>query len=267
MDASQSFRPPLSPAPSHREAGSRVTGSRESGRSKLHVAVAEAFEAEILAGRLKIGERLPAEAEIARDCGVSVRAVREALQVLETKGLIERRHGERAIVVRNDVGQFLGSLLRNIEQLLSRDPQYLLQMMEVRQMIEAEVAGRLAQGGGAVEPGVEQALAGMRQAVEEEDSDAFEKYDAEFHLGLVQSVKNDVLDILYGELFTLIGQVIRLASRVPRKPLASAYDEHARIYQLIRSGNALAARKAIRRQLDGSAGYLKIVFDAVRAAK
>ncbi|MDR3440461.1 FCD domain-containing protein [Telmatospirillum sp.] len=230
-------------------------------RDRLNHSVVEAIEADILSGKLRIGDRLPAEAELGRIFHISTRSVREALQILETKGLIRRKHGERANVVRDDVGAFLGSLAVTVKQFFSTEPRYLVQLMDIRSMIEVESVGRLAQGEGQMSDEVERALAGMRAAVDADDFSSFTCHDAEFHLGLVHSIDNDILHVFYDNLFALVLEVIQVTSRVPNKPLAQAYAEHEGIYRLIKAKNSQAAKAAIGRQIESSAGYLRIAIE------
>lgn len=61
--------------------------------------VAEAVRCE-LGARFGTGRPLPSDATLARQFGVSVRTVREALLVLESDGLVRRRHGVGTIVLR-----------------------------------------------------------------------------------------------------------------------------------------------------------------------
>ena len=243
----------------------RPAGASE--RNKLHVPVVEVFEAKILSGELPIGDRLPAEAEIARTFGVSTRSVREAVQILETKGLIRRKHGERALVVRDDVGEFLGSLAMTVRQLFSQKSDYVVQLMDVRRMIEIEVVGRLSSGEGSLNQEVEDAIAGMRRAADAGDFARFAECDAGFHLGLVHSVGNEILNVFYNNLFALIIEVIRVSSRVPKKPLDAAYAEHEEIYRLISTGDSEGAQNAMRRQIEGSARYLKVALDRKNSKK
>lgn len=56
-------------------------------RNKLYSLVVSSFEDRILSGSLKVGNRMPSEAEIARQFNVSTRSVRDAMQILEIKGL------------------------------------------------------------------------------------------------------------------------------------------------------------------------------------
>ncbi len=236
------------------------TARRGIERDKLHVSVVQALESQILSGALKVGERLSSEAEIARVHNVSTRSVREALQILETKGLVRRRHGERAMVVRDDVNEFLGSLALTVKQLFADRPAYLVQLMDVRRIIESEVVLRLANEGRKV-PAAETALERMRIAAEEDDQQAFTDGDARFHLALVRAAGNEILDVLYDNLFSIIVDIIRVSSRVPRKSLEEGYAEHDEIYRLIRARDRQGAVAAIRGQIDHSSDYLRVILD------
>ena len=236
-------------------------------RDKLHLSVAGEFETRILTGQIPIGERLPSEGEIARDFGVSTRSVREAMQILETKGLVQRRHGERTIVLRNDVGGFLDTLAVTVRQFFSTAPDYLVQLMDVRRMIEIEVLGLLTSKGGAMNAEVEQALEAMRVARDSSDFAGFVDADAAFHLALVHSAGNQILSVFYDNLYGLITEVIRVTSRVPTKSLDEAYAEHADIYARIFSRDADGAKALMRAQIDNSAAYLRVAIEKANKEK
>lgn len=229
-------------------------------RGRLHATVAEELEEQILSGELPVGERLPSESAVALAFGVSTRSVREAIQILETKGLVRRRHGERTVVVRNDVSHFLGTLAVSLQQLFSSDPGYLDELMQVRRMIEVEVAGTLADRADPIGAVFREALENLRAAADAGDQPAFADCDAEFHAAMVASAGNSVLSELYRNLFALIIEVIRVSIRVPRKSLGEAYGEHARIFELIEARDAAGARAAVRHHIDNSSAYLEIAL-------
>jgi len=230
-------------------------------RDKLHVSVVSAIEAQILSGELKVGARLPSEAEIGRQFAISTRSVREGLQILETKGLVRRRHGERAEVVRDDVEQFLGSLASTVRSLFAKDPDYLVQLMDVRRMFELEAVGRLAAGEGRLSDDVTQALADMSAA---KDFAQYAQSDADFHKALVQSLGNEILSTVYGNLYALITDVIRLTSRQASKTQAEGVAEHEAIHAAIARGDVEASRALMREHIDNSTLYLQ---QAISAAK
>ena len=252
------------PAPVE-ESGLGERSGRE--RNKLAVSLVNAIESRIFSGALKVGDRLPAEAEIARLYGVSTRSVREALQILETKGLLRRKHGERAMVVRDDVAEFMSSLAVTVKQLFAEKSEFLVQLMDVRRIIESEVVLRLSSGDFTVGGEVTAALDEMKAAADAGDSRRFTDADAKFHLGLVRSVGNGILNVLYDNLFSIIVDVIRVSSRVPDKSLEAGYAEHEEIHRLIVERDSEAAVAAIRRQIDNSANYLRVALDNAALSK
>lgn len=238
-----------------------VTATAVPDRGKLHMSVVTAIEGQILSGELKVGTRLPSEAELARRFAISTRSVREGLQVLEAKGLVRRRQGERAEVVRDDVGQYLGTLATTVTSLFSSDPDYLVQLMDVRRMFEVEVVGRLAAGEAPLSADVAAALAALDRA---EDFSSYAEADASFHQALVQSLGNEILSSVYGNLYALITDIIRLTSRVPRKTKAEGVAEHKAIFEAIAAGNVNVSRALVREHIDNSTAYLQ---QAIAASK
>jgi GntR family transcriptional repressor for pyruvate dehydrogenase complex len=235
-------------------------------RNRLYVSVVSDIEAQILSGALRVGDRLPAEAEIARRFAISTRSVREALQILETKGLVRRRHGERAEVVRDDVGQYLDSLASTVSVLVARDPAYLKKLMDVRAMFELEVVGRLASGEGRLGGPIDAALAQMRASVPDNDFMTFTAGDAAFHRALVQALDNDVMSTLHGNLHGIIAEVIRVSSSIPRKSAAEGLAEHEAIYDAILARDVAASRRLMAEHIANSGSYLQSAVLAAQQA-
>src|SRR5690242_21915288 len=63
-------------------------------KTKVYAEVAAQIQRLIAEGRLKPGDKLPPERELAEIFGVSRSSVRDAIRVLEVQGLVEPRHGE-----------------------------------------------------------------------------------------------------------------------------------------------------------------------------
>ena len=60
---------------------------------RISDAVAASLERRILEGSLKPGDRLPPERELAIELGVSRPSLREAIQKLASKGMVQSRQG------------------------------------------------------------------------------------------------------------------------------------------------------------------------------
>src|SRR5919202_2607288 len=78
-------------------------------------AIVEQMRTAILSGRLKQGERLPPERELASQFGVSRVTVRDALRALEATGLVEIRVGARGgAFVRAPSGSIVGQAMADM---------------------------------------------------------------------------------------------------------------------------------------------------------
>ncbi|QOL82332.1 FadR/GntR family transcriptional regulator [Pseudooceanicola spongiae] len=238
-----------------------LTPPPNGNRERLHVTVQATLEERILGGDLKVGDKLASESRIAQEFGVSTRSVREAIQALETKGLVQRRHGGNTTVVRRDVNEFIGSLAVTVRQQLAGDPAYLRELIQARQMIETEVIDLLVASETPVNADVETALAGMRTARDEGDFDGFVNADAAFHLALVRCSGNRILAIMYENFANLISDMIQVSSRVPTKSLDEAYTEHEEIFARIRDHNGPGAKDLMRDQIARSGEYLRIAIE------
>ena len=93
----------------------------------------------ILEGGMRPGDKLPSMAELEARLGVSHTVMREALRVLETRGLVQIQHGKGAVVSQSP-SQALGASFSTIFQLHDGTMAHL---MEFRAILETEVA-RLA---------------------------------------------------------------------------------------------------------------------------
>src|SRR5215471_10720144 len=76
-------------------------------RQKLNEQIAEKIQLQITDGKLKPGDRLPPERELASLLKVNRATVREAIHLLRERGLVERKNGRGTHIVAmlpNDVG-------------------------------------------------------------------------------------------------------------------------------------------------------------------
>jgi GntR family transcriptional repressor for pyruvate dehydrogenase complex len=99
---------------------------------KVSDIVAESLEQMILDNTYRSGEKLPSERELAKQFEVSRPSVREAIQLLEAKGLISRRQGGGNFVNADLQQGFADPLF----QLLSSQPESQYDLLEFRHAIE-----------------------------------------------------------------------------------------------------------------------------------
>ena len=103
---------------------------------KLSDAIVTALEPMILEGSLRPGEKLPSERDLAKQFEVSRPSVREAIQALESKGLLYRRQGGGTYVQE----QLWKSLSDPVLELIANDPESQYDLLEFRHATEGMLA-------------------------------------------------------------------------------------------------------------------------------
>jgi GntR family transcriptional regulator, transcriptional repressor for pyruvate dehydrogenase complex len=197
------------------------------------------------------GDRLPTEAAIMAEFGVSRTVVREALSKLQAAGLVQTRHGIGTFVV--DGGQAAPFRVAP-EQLATL--QDVIAVLELRIAIETEAAALAAQRRSEADlAGLRDAVAAFAEAVEA-GRDAVAP-DFQFHAGIARATQNTRFADLIGALGQGAIPRARLAGTVERSAEQKDYlrrvnVEHESILDAISAGDAEGARAAMRTHLANS---------------
>lgn len=212
--------------------------------------VADDLARQILS-ELSPGSSLPSEAELAERYDVSRLTIREAVKMLEGRGLIESQRGRRAVVRAPDGSAFSDFLISVVRY----DPKGLFDLIEVRLSLEVQSATLAAKHASrAAIAAIEHALEGMRQAaIDNLDSDAselaFHTFDVGFHEAVALASGNRVM----GYLFEAMSLPLREGFYISRRgheerghTIQDTIDAHQRILDCIKNGNGRAAGEAMR---------------------
>jgi len=210
--------------------------------------VADVMAARIRAGRLAAGDKLPTEATLVDQFSVSRTVVREALSRLKSLGLVESRQGSGVFV------KEVGFSPLNFEAKSVASRQAVIQMVEVRRALEAEVAALAAQRRTKADiKHIHKSIAELDKAVLAGGDGVLE--DVKYHLAIAEAARNP---FLMGTL-QYLGQFLQGATRVTRANEARRGDfarqvreEHDLIGQAIEAGDADAARKAAASHMDNA---------------
>lgn len=224
-------------------------------RTRLRDRAADQLLEMVVSGGLEPGERLPPERELCAHLGVSRTVVREALNLLEARGLISIEHGRGAVVSGGDpraVRDALGLLLRV-------QPKTLWELLEIRGILEVEVAGLAAERAGPEDvAAMHHQLDRMRESIAAPEG--YVDADVEFHALLARGARNDVL-------LTMLEPVVELL-RASRRVSAArvgnalrALGEHGRILDRVEEGDAGGAREEMRTHLAETAGDIEAAID------
>jgi GntR family transcriptional regulator, transcriptional repressor for pyruvate dehydrogenase complex len=151
-------------------------------------------EEAIIDGRLKPGDKLPPERDLAQTFGVSRPSVREALRVLEMFGVIIARRGtgpDAGSIVATSAQNGLESALRlhvGLLRIPTRD------MVEVRAVLEQQAARRAAEHvDKKMTARLHEIVDGMRTAT---GINEFNELDTEFHVEIARVSGNALLPVL-----------------------------------------------------------------------
>ena len=217
---------------------------------RISDAIASDLERRILEGSLKPGDRLPPERELAADLGVSRPSLREAIQKLASKGLVQSRQGGGTFVTNRLESTFLDPWL----DMMAGHPNLREDLMEFRRMLEGQAAEWAA------ERATEADLARLTQnfnalsaAFESEDTEKRSQADIVFHQTVSESAHNALLGHLAAALLSLMQDNIRLnLGELRAVPGASALlnSQHKALFEAIRDKKPAAARAAAETHID-----------------
>jgi GntR family transcriptional repressor for pyruvate dehydrogenase complex len=202
----------------------------------------------ILEGRLKVGDRLPPERELAEIFNVSRASVREALRVLEAFGVLSARRGtgaESGSIVSAQNESPLSGLLRLYASLLQLPITDLLDVREALEMLTARQAAERASAEDIERLG--EIIESMRRLKTPEE---FLAVDTEFHLTLARASGNAVAPLILGAVRDAIArqmlQAFQALEEAGRWNAERAFlvKEHSQLVQSIAAHDPEAAARA-----------------------
>lgn len=215
--------------------------------------VAEQLLEKIDGGAFPRGAKLPTEVVLAEEFGVSRTVIREAIARLKYEGLVESRQGSGVFVTEQAGIRPLRIDYADVGTLES-----VLQIVELRRSIEAEVAAQAARRRtDAAMAHIDAALARIDQEVAA-GGDGVDA-DVAFHRAIAEATGNPY----FLKTLAFLSQYLETATRVTRTNEARREDftrqvreEHQAIVAAIRAGDAEAARSAAQNHMYNAARRL-----------
>jgi len=195
-------------------------------------------------GRLRPGDRLAAERELAQELGISRPTVRAGLHALAAMGVIESRQGAGTFITDGPprVGAGPLSFLAALHGFKREE------IFEARKVLEVGAAGLAA------ERGITDQLAPMAEEVTGmfanlSEPQTYLVHDVRFHRAVAAASGNPVLLALVEMVSSLVYEQRRLTVE-HALDLKESAEMHRRIYQAIRDRDAERARVEMARHLD-----------------
>jgi GntR family transcriptional repressor for pyruvate dehydrogenase complex len=225
----------------------RGARSDQGSDARLYQKLARQLFQDLAAGKYKLGDRLPAERELAAEHKVSRPAVREAMIALEVQGLIEVRIGSGAYVKRlpgsDDKPGFHATAF---------------ELTEARLLFEGEAAALAASQITSEELDALDALV-ERMADENRQPVFSDAADREFHMLIARASRNAVVLDTVERLWAMRSdspECALLHHKARVADIRPVVDEHAAIAIALRNRDPAAARAAMRAHLSQVIDYL-----------
>jgi GntR family transcriptional regulator, transcriptional repressor for pyruvate dehydrogenase complex len=212
-------------------------------RNKVYEEVAKQIERLILK-KLRPGDKLPSERELAEMLKVSRSSIRDAIRSLELVGLVEPRQGAGTIV--REVTS--GSVVNSFEDALKRRRELVSELLDFRRMLEPPLAARAATHASETDVSEMEDIL-QRQYEKQRRGEPAVAEDAEFHYAIALASDNSVvlkvIDILMDLLRESRERSLQVEGRA-QKSLAG----HRRILAAIKRRDTEAARDAMRHHIE-----------------
>lgn len=230
---------------------------------RLGQVVIERLSEAILDGRLKPGDPLPSEGQIAAACGISKQIAREAIRDLAAMGVIQIQQGKVARVRSLDaepLGRFFRFAVRANKEGLG-------EAVEMRRLLEPPIA-RLAairQTPDGVAR-LDAILARLQAALQ--DIPAWIEADLDFHETIAEMSGNRLLRLQMRGLRPILNDVMQMFNARRKRTRAEwreTFDRHFKVVAAIRSGDGDAAFRAMEHHFEAAQDAIQEIFPLQQA--
>jgi len=224
-------------------------------RKKLGDQVFEKIRHQIECGELKPGDELLPERELMKQFGVGRPAVREALQLLHTKGLIVVSHGERSKVARLNASDALHQIDDVARLLLSQEPSSLANLKQLRRLFEIGVVELAAENCQSADVDALHVLVDQQRA-QLGNAKTFVQCDIAFHARIAAISGNELLKAVSESVLSWIFEYHTSLLHWSGKE-ETTLQEHKKIVDCLARNDKEDAVKSIKAHLDRSESSLK----------
>jgi len=203
------------------------------------------------------GARLPKEDELADRFRVSRIVIREAMKILEERGLVEVRAGRGTTVVAPSPDRVKTALARLFRDQPIPTLDDMDHMIELRGILEETVAGLAAVRATPQDlEKIAHALSDM--AAPENTDEQTSEADVRFHMASAAASHNRFFEIVLEPLTSVYVQQVKLTNSYE-----VGIDQHRRIYEKIAKGDQIAARQAVRRLMESTRKHVKAALQVL----
>lgn len=213
--------------------------------------VVEELANEIIRGSLPQGEILPTEPVLCERFGFSRTVIREALKMLEERGLVRVEQGRGTTVQPRAAWNVLDPLVLRIALSYDDDLALLDNLIVVRRVLEREMARAAAERLTAEDlAALDETIRGMETLYD--DYDRFREADQAFHAIVMRASGNEVGLTIVRTIHRHGGTMPQLASGASRRVLEQTTKEHRAIYDALATGDGARAGELVAAHIDSA---------------
>ena len=207
--------------------------------------IANKVRDQIRDGKLRTGDKLPPEREMAQQLGTSRNALREALRSLEHAGLISLHKGARGGAFITDGNP--SAVAQSMEDLMHLGGINLANVTEARLAIETAIVEiAAAKGTTAAFEALDRNIDKVEELTQARDMDAKDALNMEFHVLLAEATGNPVLVLMMRTLMDLLRSVHR---PITAEDTVDIIRSRRRFMRLLRDRQAAAAAAEMKDHL------------------
>jgi DNA-binding FadR family transcriptional regulator len=202
----------------------------------------------IMRGELERGQRLPGEADLAREFGVSRGTVREALRLLAAHNLIRTAKGAGGgsfvtLPTADHVSEVLQANIRLLNEAREVTAEEMLETRELLETFAARMAARRRR-----RADLDRLRACIIEDPQELGTERQHAGNTSFHTALLEASGNTVLAIAAQPVFGILQTNMR-RREIEHDTLARVNDDHRAILAAVEAGDADAAARHMRKHL------------------
>jgi GntR family transcriptional repressor for pyruvate dehydrogenase complex len=220
------------------------------GKPTLADIVVERIKAAIRTRDLKAGDRIPSHEELSERWGISRTTIREALNKLESLGVLAKHQGRGTYILETRLDQILPA--ERLGRILTKEG--VLELLEARKLLEISIAGLAA------ERSRDDDLQDLRARLDDisrclaaNDHAGHSSADRRFHLSISRASHNSFLQAMMGNLqqalVTQQKEVLSLSGEGQRRIAEQSLMYHRKIYAAICARSPKRARECMQRHL------------------
>lgn len=209
----------------------------------LPTLISDQLRAQIAAGILAPGERLPAQRDLAASLNVSRSALREATAVLESIGVVETFHGRGTFIAKSDTASSLREAIspQKSAVIARRELTELCQLRYIVEPASAALAARAIKRKDVCRLYALCDEADMLLENNPSDLESVTRLNNELHASIARASGNALLARVVDDLMRLLGEIRRYNMRRPGRARDS-WCEHRSIVDALAAGDAAQAQ-------------------------